>query len=142
MPHGRPDPRKACGVDLSQCVLEAKKNQFHMGMEPFPYEDFSSNPGWERTQDQVEPWDHIPKVMTGMPTNPTQRSQFFFFDVWHMFHLGIAKHYLASCLVVVVESLMPELQEHRSVEAKFELDFPAISSILQGQAFVDVGQGS
>ena len=114
-----PRSKKACGGICHRC-LGGQEESIPHGMEPFPYEDFSSNPGWERTQDQVEPWDHIPKVMTGMPTNPMQRSQFFFFDVWHMFHLGIAKHYLASCLVVVVESLMPELQEHRSVEAKFD----------------------
>ena len=113
-----PRSRRACTGICHRC-LAGQEESIPDGMEAFPYEDLSRNPIWERSVNQVEPWDNIPAVMNGMPINPMQRSQFFYFDVWHLFHLGIAKHYLASCFVVIVESLMPEIQEHRSVESKF-----------------------
>ena len=136
-----PRSKKACGGICHRC-LGGQEESIPHGMEPFPYEDFSSNPGWERTQDQVEPWDHIPKVMTGMPTNPMQRSQFFFF--WCLAHVSLGHSEALPSIMPGGGSGIFDAWASRAqiCWSQIWLDFPAISSILQGQAFVDVGQGS
>ena len=114
-----PTSKKACGGICHLCLAgqeEVRQN----GINGFPYEDLSESPSWLPTRDLVLPWDEEPRILEGLPLNFSQRARFFQFDVWHLFHLGVAKHYLASALVVIVESRLPALTPYRSVEAKFE----------------------
>lgn len=63
------------------------------------------------------PWDDEPKIMAGGLVNRAKLASFFHLDLWHLFHLGICKHWIGSSMVVLIESgLLPQ----RSVEAKFE----------------------
>ena len=114
-----PSSKKACGGICHQC-LAGQEHSVEPAMEAFPYEDLSEKPCWEPTRDVKEPWEVIPRLLSGQPTNPAQRSRFFRFDIWHIFHLGVAKHFLGSAFVTIVESNLPALAPYRSVDAKFQ----------------------
>ena len=114
-----PRSKKACVGVCHQC-LAGQEADPSKGMVAYPFEDLSTRPAWETTIDQVEPWDETPSILRGLPIDGSAKSQFFCFDIWHIFHLGIAKHFLASSFVAIVESALHVLQPFRSIEAKFQ----------------------
>ena len=114
-----PRSKKACIGVCHQC-LAGQEADPSKGMVAYPFEDLSTRPAWETTIDQVQPWDETPSLLRGLPIDENAKSQFFCFDIWHIFHLGIAKHFLASSFVAIVESALHVLQRFRSVEAKFQ----------------------
>lgn len=113
-----PRSRKACGGICHRC-LAGQESDPSRGMHDHPFEDLSRAPSWVATMDSIDPWNSLPDLLKGVPRNPARPSEFFCFDIWHTFHLGIAKHWLGSCLVLLVESGLPVLSEMRSVEARF-----------------------
>lgn len=113
-----PSSKKRCLGVCHQCM--AGQEGDGRGTRSFPYEDLSMSPEWLQTLDQKEPWVSEPAILKGLPINIHEKSQFFCFDLWHIFSLGIAKHYIASCFVVLIESQLAALAPFRSVEAKFK----------------------
>ena len=113
-----PRSKKACVGICHQC-LGGQEADAAKGMEAFPFEDLSVNASWHSTLDRVPPWETMPVIMQGVPINVSSPSKFFCFDIWHVFHLGVAKHWAASSFVLIIESGLPVLQAYRSVEAKF-----------------------
>ena len=114
-----PRSRKACAGICPQC-LAGREADDTAGWRAYPFEDLGAFPCWEPTIDQEDPWHTFPAIMHGQPINPTKRSLFFQFDLWHSVHLGIAKHFVASALVCVVESRLECMQGHRSVDSRLE----------------------
>lgn len=109
--------KKPCGGICHQCLAGQEYNPA-LGLQAYPYEDLSSRPCWEETIEQVKPWDSEPVLLDGVALDPGRKASFFAYDLWHSFHLGVCKHFVASSLVVVIESKLPALEGHRSVEAK------------------------
>ena len=113
-----PQSRKACGGICHQ-RLAGQEADVHRGMEAFPFEDLSRTPTWQQSIDRVVPCNEQPNILQGVLVNPGHESQLLAFDLWHTFHLGIAKHWLCSSLAVIVEKQLPFFEGYRSVEAKF-----------------------
>ena len=76
----------------------------HAGKEgdnPCLFEDLGSNPDWLHTCFVDEPWPHLPGIMENQLLDPSKPSFFFRLDIWHNFHLGAAKTWIASSFVVL-----------------------------------------
>lgn len=113
-----PRSRKACEGICPRCLAGQERDDTR-GMQAFPFEDLSRSPGWVSTIDRVDPFHTLPPLLQGVPLNRDWKTKFFNFDIWHIFHLGIAKGWIGSSLVVIIESDIPVLSGQRSVEAKF-----------------------
>lgn len=87
------------------------------GAVALPFEDVSTSPIWENTMMHHPAWNERPAILAGLPCDPGKESGFFSVDIWHNFHLGVAKHYVASSLVMVIES---DLLPPGSIEYKLE----------------------
>ena len=88
---------------------------------PYPFEDLSPQPAWIATLNQEDPWDQCPEILDGaMVQDPACPATFFCVDLWHCFHLGLAKHWIASSLVSVVELFDFPPEHASSVEKRFE----------------------
>ena len=85
----------------------------------FPFEDVSDQPSWAPTVNAMPPWDNIPPVLSGLPLDHGQKASFFKVDFWHNWHLGVAKHWLASSFVSLIEKL--NKFETGSVDGAFQL---------------------
>ena len=72
---------------------------------------------WEGTMHTVLPWAETPAIPRNLPVVRETISGFFLFDVWHNFHLGIAKHRVACSLVAIAES---NILAQSSMEDKFQ----------------------
>ena len=70
-----------------------------------PFEEMSGQPLWEATLGQQDNWDAAPPILHGVPLVEGEQWSFFKTDVWHNFHLGVAKHWLASAFVCAIETL-------------------------------------
>ncbi len=114
-----PTSKKHCTGICHQC-LGGQEASVAAGTVAYPYEDLSNHPCWENTINAVDPWMGTPEILLGLPINNLAKCQFFCFDVWHVFHLGIAKHFLASSFAMIVESRLPALAGFRSIDAKFQ----------------------
>lgn len=86
------------------------------GLQAVPFEDISFPPCWEPTMHTSLPWEHLPSILEGVPVCVPEQAAFFAMDVWHNFHLGIAKQWIGSSFVVIVESNLL----NGSIEAKFQ----------------------
>ena len=115
-----PSSRKPCEGICHRCLAGQEENQ-RVGKAHYPFEDLSRSPAWITTIDTVEPYQQRPEILEGALLDGDQPWNFFHFDLWHIFHLGIAKHYLASCFVLIVESTLPVIAGCRSVETKFSV---------------------
>ena len=69
-----------------------------------PFEEMSGQPLWEATLGQQDNWDAAPPILHGVPLVEGEQWSFFKTDVWHNFHLGVAKHWLASAFVCAIET--------------------------------------
>lgn len=125
----RSSTKTPCGGICHLCLGGQEKND-RTGATDIPYEDLNENPIWESTMNNVDPWDEIPNILQGIPTRPGALAEFFCLDIWHNFHLGAAKHWVASALVVIAESgLMPQ----SSMEEKFAAMTQAYQSFCRSQ---------
>ncbi|CAE7836337.1 unnamed protein product [Symbiodinium sp. CCMP2592] len=81
----------------------------------FPFEDFSGRePKWRRTVNTQNPFMNSPPL-TRLPGDSTDPTALLGQDFFHGWHLGFAKQFLGSCLV-----LLHEIFPGRSVPAKFQ----------------------
>ena len=71
------------------------------GRPNWPYEEVGTrNPIWKQSVGQVSPFSHqIP--FERVPWIPNQLETFFHYDLFHTWHLGVAKHYLGSMLALL-----------------------------------------
>ena len=68
---------------------------------PVFFEDLSSEPGWLATSFINPPWDTEPTMLRGQLLEPQRPSFFFRIDLWHCFHCGVARVWLASAFIVL-----------------------------------------
>ena len=84
-------------------------------MENYPFEDFTSaSPAWRETVNQERAYRGSPSLWS-LPKDPTDETALLGQDIFHGWHLGAAKQFLASCLV-----LLHEIFPGRSIPARFE----------------------
>lgn len=112
----RPSTKTPCEGICFLCLGGQESNP-RTGAADVPYEDLGENPIWEGTMHSVEPWTQRPEIVGNTPVNHARLADFFCLDLWHCFHLGVCKHFVASALVVIAESgLLPR----SSMEIKFQ----------------------
>ncbi|CAL1152960.1 unnamed protein product [Cladocopium goreaui] len=112
----RPSTQNPCEGICHLC-LGGQEENIRTGAEHFPYEDLRPRPCWEQTMHTVLPWRTEPDMISGLPINREEASGFFCLDLWHIFHLGICKHFVANSLVMIAES---DLLPRSSMENKFK----------------------
>ena len=69
----------------------------------FPWEDFSQEPAWRQTINRESPFIGSPPLMS-LPHDNTNPPSFLGQDCFHAWHLGAAKQFPASCLVLLVHT--------------------------------------
>ena len=86
---------------------------------PYPYEDMSLVPAWSTTLHRELPWDPLspPAILEGAMLREEAPSAFFLTDIWHNFHLGVAKVWIGGSIISILER-MSHFPEGRSVESK------------------------
>lgn len=106
------------------------------GGESHPFEDTSLDASWTTTVGRTLPWDSEPALLLGLPTDAV-RQNFFMTDFWHNWHLGLAKHFIASSLVSAIERL--QCFPVASVDGRFEWftrDFAAFCASNRIQCYL------
>jgi hypothetical protein len=68
------------------------------GKPAWPWESFTDNPSWVASIAQEDPWESPPSMVAKLHCNPLDRPSFFKFDIWHCYHLGAGRLFLASCV--------------------------------------------
>ena len=104
---------------FAHAVWLAKKGMTQGACKLFHSRIFQDHQGGSRQLTGLTPFHTLPPLLQGVPLNRDWKTKFFNFDIWHIFHLGIAKGWIGSSLVVIIESDIPVLSGQRSVEAKF-----------------------
>ena len=77
------------------------------GQLEYPFEDFNANPCWRPTMFQADdvPFTE-PPVLLKLHHLPTAPAKLFIYDIWHAYHLGLAKTFLASVLALVSDRML------------------------------------
>ena len=76
------------------------------GQNGIPFEDFRMEPTWKGTlflPDDV-PFTRLPKFLE-LPHEPGRAASFFTYDIWHAYHLGVAKTFLASVFAIASDCI-------------------------------------
>ena len=74
------------------------------GQFPYPYEQLATQtPRWLGTMNQESPFSSPPELLD-VPHDEARAAEFFEPDAWHAWHLGVAKSFLGSVLVLVMET--------------------------------------
>ena len=116
VPRGASSKKPCSGV----CHLcQAGFEDFH-GPGSIPFEDFSPSAAWVGTLYQHPAWNALPTIVHGLPWGQEDLIRMFCTDIWHNVHLGLAKHFVGSACVSIIEcaSELPECPQG-SVEVKF-----------------------
>ena len=90
-----------------------------------PFEDCSDGACHNTTLGDVKPWDRMPGVLV-CPHDPLLPEGYFFFDPWHLFHLGEGRN-LVSC---GMQLILP-LAEGTNVDSKLQCLFEDYSQWCQ-----------
>ena len=85
--------------------------------ESTPFEEMHAGAKWKATIMQEAPWTDLPHVMQGLPWVPGEEASFLKTDLWHNWHNGIGKIWLA-CSFVMLATL--NVLQGGSVDSKFE----------------------
>eukprot|EP00439_Symbiodinium_sp_Y106_P019686 s6514_g2.t1 len=82
-----------------------------------PFEDFRGCATWKSTCHVEFPWDHRPAILGNLRLETGAEAGFFKTDLWHNWHNGMAKAFIASVFffIVLTAGMIPE----NNIEAKF-----------------------
>ena len=100
--------RKHCNGICYMCLGGVEGRELY-----FPWEDFSTGAAWLSSRGQ-EPGFSLTGPLLSMPTDGGFR--FYRPDLWHCFHLGCGKTFVASSLVLIIEAM----EGMNSVEEKLQ----------------------
>ena len=85
------------------------------GNPSVPYEQIGCrNPAWKSTLFASKPWIRTPELLLVLPHDRDRAPAYFHIDPWHTIHLGVARSFLASSLVLALQ-----LFDEGSVEKGF-----------------------
>lgn len=78
----------------------------HAGQLHIPFEDFSTNAAWVRTQFARDDQPFVTRpTLLDLPHEEGYAARFFTFDLWHCWHLGLGKAFLGSVLALMSERM-------------------------------------
>ena len=83
-----------------------------------PYEDFRECSEWRRTFLSDKPWPTRPAIMGSMPVDQTAEPLIFRTDLWHNWHNGLSKYFIA--IMIHMWIVTPGLINAGSIEEKFK----------------------
>ena len=86
--------------------------------EAIPFEEYTTDAKWIATCNVEDPWDARPAIMSGIPVDPTAEATFFATDLWHNWHNGLCKTFVANSFFSFITT--PNLIPAASFEAKFQ----------------------
>ena len=91
--------RTDCGGICHLCMAGRE------GPHPVPFEDLRQSGEWTRTLFEERPWpdDKVPAAIQGVPLQAEQPEDFFRVDLWHCFHAGVGKVWVAAALAALQE---------------------------------------
>eukprot|EP00438_Fugacium_kawagutii_P014649 Skav218866 [mRNA] locus=scaffold2417:242354:249989:+ [translate_table: standard] len=107
--------------------------------DQFPAEEIcTSKPQWLQTVGLMDPWDSAPPLLQYLCFDRSHPGSFFLTDVWHVFHLGVGKAFVAStvqlCLQVMdgtLEHKWEWLTQHYLAFCKQQRTQPHITKVSQ-----------
>ncbi|CAL1134475.1 unnamed protein product [Cladocopium goreaui] len=87
------------------------------GRPGFDFENLSSDPAWLGTlfTPGDEPWKSKP-ILLSLPHDPARAAGFFAYDVWHAFHLGLGKSFVAAVLACISDRFGASTVDARFLE--------------------------
>ena len=76
------------------------------GQLGFPFEDMRLTAAWKNTlfAEDDQPFSSRP-ILLGLPHEPSRAPDFFTYDLWHAYHLGLGKTFAASVLAMMSEQV-------------------------------------
>ena len=76
------------------------------GQVNVPFEDLrlGRERPWRKTMFQSSPFETMPALLQ-LPHIPKCEPAYFAFDLWHSYHLGVGKSFLASCLALASDCM-------------------------------------
>ena len=87
------------------------------GQEHVPAEQVGSrSPAWLATDGKVIPWSREPPLSKWLPNETAHRSSTYRLDIWHCFHLGIGRSFVASTIVLCLQTCAASTLEGRFME--------------------------
>ena len=86
--------------------------------EWIPFEDFSKTARWPSTCHQVDPWNVRPSILGEIPLERDREAAFFQTDLWHNWHNGLCKVFLANAVAMFLQE--PGLIPANSIESKLQ----------------------
>lgn len=106
----RPSSKKAATGICHLCL--AGKEDFEVDV---PFEEYGVElPGWLPTVGLVKPWAN-PSPLLKIPfKHGVESAEFFHFDLFHNWHSGMGKYYIASAVIVCMELI------NLSIDGAFE----------------------
>ena len=96
MPKSQSSRKASAGV-CWLCLAGKEDHTF-----PVPFEDLSERTAWMHTCGQTLPWN-TPSELLQIPFTDAIVEQFFQIDLFHGFHLGCGKYFLASAISMLLE---------------------------------------
>lgn len=73
------------------------------GQPGFPWEDMSSQAKWIQTIGEEPPWNNNRSPLSSLPCNQLFPEGFYVQDPFHVFKIGIGRHFVASCVILLME---------------------------------------
>lgn len=95
--------RKACRGICHLCMAGQELDE-RRGVAAIPFEDVSMDAAWIVTIGAELPWETEPPILAGLDLKQSDRITFFATDLWHNWHLGLARQFIASSIVCILES--------------------------------------
>ena len=85
------------------------------GQPQFPFEDLGKNPKWLKSLHIApKPWKTHPRFLQALGES---RPHFLKYDIWHNFHGGLGKTFVASC----VAELVPRIFDGNNIDEKLSV---------------------
>ena len=85
------------------------------GKTRVPFEDLGKSPKWLQSMAEAPlPWIGCPPLLRGLRES---RPHFLKYDIWHNFHGGLGKNFIASC----VAEILPAMRSGTSIDEKLNM---------------------
>ena len=86
--------------------------------ETIEFEEFHGHAKWKETILKEPPWERVPQALQDLPVVPGEEASLLRTDLWHNWHNGLGKQWLA-CSFVMMATL--DVLVGGSMDAKFEM---------------------